>query len=82
MYILSCIFAVLCSAILPITLTVILCAHYKGIWKPILFGALTFTVFQVLITCLGADTKNFTHLININHVGIIFEHEAVGVLTG
>ena len=49
MYILSCIFAVLCSAILPITLTVILCASYKGIWKPILFGALTFTVFQVLI---------------------------------
>ena len=49
MYILSCIFASLCSAILPIALTVILCARYKEIWKPILFGALTFTVFQVLI---------------------------------
>ena len=40
-----------------------------------------FTVFQELVTRLGADTKNFTHLINIHHVGIIFEHEAVGVLT-
>ncbi len=49
MYILSCIFAVICSAILPIALTVILCARCKGIWKPILFGAITFTVFQVII---------------------------------
>ena len=40
------------------------------------------TVFQELITRLGADTKDFTHLINIHDVGIIFEHEAIGVFTG
>jgi len=49
MNIFSSIFAVLCSVILPIVLTVIFCVRKKGIWKPILFGALTFSFFQVLI---------------------------------
>lgn len=45
----SCIFTVTCSVILPITLAVILCVRKKGIWKPLLFGTLTFSFFQVLI---------------------------------
>ncbi|MEA4893885.1 MAG: YhfC family glutamic-type intramembrane protease [Oscillospiraceae bacterium] len=48
MEILSSIFAIVCSFILPVVLAVIFCVRRKGIWKPILFGALTFIVFQVL----------------------------------
>lgn len=45
----SCIFKIVCSVLLPIVLTVILCVRKKGIWKPILLGALTFTVFQAIL---------------------------------
>ncbi len=48
MNILSCVFTIICSVILPITLTVIFCVRKKEMWKPILFGTLTFIVFQVL----------------------------------
>jgi len=44
----SGIFTALCAAVLPIALAVVLCVRKKGIWKPILFGALTFCFFQVL----------------------------------
>ena len=44
----SSIFTALCAAVLPIALAVMLCVRKKGIWKPILFGALTFCFFQVL----------------------------------
>ena len=49
MDILSCIFVIICSIILPIVITVIFCVRKKETWKPILFGALTFTVFQVFM---------------------------------
>ncbi|PKM71925.1 MAG: hypothetical protein CVU91_11410 [Firmicutes bacterium HGW-Firmicutes-16] len=49
MQVFSSIFTIICSFLLPIALTVIFCVRRKGIWKPILFGALTFVVFQVLI---------------------------------
>lgn len=49
MNILGSVFAIICSVALPITLVVIFCVRKKGIWKPILFGALTFPFFQVLI---------------------------------
>lgn len=46
MYDFSWIFALACSLVLPIALAVELCVRRKGSWKPLLFGALTFTVFQ------------------------------------
>ncbi len=49
MDIFSCIFLIICSIILPITITVIFCVRKKEAWKPILFGALTFTFFQVIL---------------------------------
>ena len=49
MDILSCIFVIICSIILPIVITVIFCVRKKETWKPILFGALTFTAFQVIL---------------------------------
>ena len=45
----SCIFVIVCSIVLPIVVTVIFCVRKKETWKPILFGALTFTVFQVIL---------------------------------
>ncbi|MBP8640231.1 MAG: YhfC family intramembrane metalloprotease [Oscillospiraceae bacterium] len=45
----SCIFVIICSIVLPIVVTVIFCVRKKETWKPILFGALTFTVFQVFL---------------------------------
>ncbi len=48
MEVFSSIFTIICSVILPITLAVVFCVRRKGIWKPILFGTLTFVVFQVL----------------------------------
>lgn len=49
MYILGSVFTIICAVVLPITLAVIFCVRKKEIWKPILFGALTFSFFQVLI---------------------------------
>ena len=49
MDIFSCIFTIICSIVLPIVVTVVFCIRKKETWKPILFGALTFTVFQVFI---------------------------------
>lgn len=46
MYIFSWIFALFCALILPVGLAVELCVRRKQGWKPLLFGALTFTVFQ------------------------------------
>ena len=45
----SCVFVIICSIVLPIVVTVIFCIRKKEMWKPILFGALTFTVFQVFM---------------------------------
>ena len=42
------IFSIICSVLLPLALAVILCVRNKTLWKPLLFGALTFSVFQVL----------------------------------
>ena len=49
MYILSCIFTIVCAIILPITLTVVFCVRRQESEKPILFGALTYALFRVLI---------------------------------
>ncbi len=46
MYLFSWIFALFCALILPVGLAVELCVRRKQSWKPLLFGALTFTVFQ------------------------------------
>lgn len=46
MYLFSWCFALFCSLILPLTLAVELCVRKKGTWRPLLCGALTFTVFQ------------------------------------
>jgi len=46
--ILAGIFLACCALILPLTITVVLCVRHKGIWKPILLGALTFSFFQML----------------------------------
>lgn len=48
MYIFSCIFTIITAIVLPITLAVIFCVKKPESWKPLLFGALTFIVFQVL----------------------------------
>ena len=42
-------FTFVCSAVLPIGIAIFLCLQKKGYWKPILFGAITFFVFQILI---------------------------------
>lgn len=42
-------FTFVCSALLPVTIVLILCLQKKGYWKPVLFGAITFFVFQILI---------------------------------
>jgi uncharacterized membrane protein YhfC len=49
MYIISCIFTVICAIVLPITLAVIFSVRKPESWKPILFGALTYVFFRVLI---------------------------------
>lgn len=56
MYTFAWIFALCCALVLPIVLAVELCIRRKGSWKPLLFGALTFTVFQgfVRIPALSA----------------------------
>ncbi len=48
--------AVLCALVLPVILSILLCVRHKPLWKPVLFGALTFTVFQMFlrIPLLGA----------------------------
>lgn len=46
MYLFSWIFALFCALILPVGLAAEFCARRKESWKPLLFGALTFTVFQ------------------------------------
>lgn len=47
--ILAGIFLACCALILPLTVTVVLCVRHRGIWQSILFGALTFSFFQILI---------------------------------
>ena len=49
MYTFVWIFALVCAFVLPVALAVELCVRKKGSWKPLLFGALTFTVFQVFL---------------------------------
>ncbi len=49
MYIFSCIFTIICAIVLPIALAVIFCVRKPETWKPILFGALTYVGFRVLI---------------------------------
>ena len=46
MYTFVWIFALVCAFVLPLALAVELCVRKKDSWKPLLFGALTFTVFQ------------------------------------
>lgn len=46
MYLFSWIFALFCALILPVGLAAEFCVRRKKSWKPLLFGALTFTVFQ------------------------------------
>ena len=60
MYTFAWIFALVCSLVLPIALAAELCVRRKGSWKPLLFGALTFTVFQgflriPLLSLLGTE---------------------------
>ena len=49
MEIISSIFVVFCALILPISATVYLSSRKKGLSIPILIGAITFFVFQILI---------------------------------
>ncbi len=49
MNIASSLFTILCALVLPIGTAVLLCVRRPGVWKPLIFGALTFFVFQVLI---------------------------------
>lgn len=42
-------FTALCALVLPVALAVVLCIRHKPLWRPILFGALTFTVFQMFL---------------------------------
>lgn len=49
MYILSCIFMIVCAIVLPITLAVTFCVRREANWRPLLLGTLTFVVFQVFI---------------------------------
>ncbi len=49
MYILSLVFSVTCTLVLPIALSVYLAKQKKGYLKPVLIGALTFFVFQIVI---------------------------------
>lgn len=46
MYLFSWIFALFCALILPLGLAAEFCVRRKKSWKPLLFGALTFTAFQ------------------------------------
>lgn len=49
MNIMSSLFTIVCALVLPIGAAVYLCIRRNGVWKPLIFGALTFFVFQVLI---------------------------------
>lgn len=49
MYTFSWIFALFCALILPVCLAVEFCVRRKQSWKPLMLGALTFTVFQGFI---------------------------------
>lgn len=42
------VFTVLCSLVLPITLTVYICLRKQGYWRALLAGALCFTFFQMV----------------------------------
>ena len=48
MVIVSGLFAVFCTLVLPIGAAVFLMKYRKGLWKPILVGTATFLVFQIL----------------------------------
>ncbi|MEA5151622.1 MAG: YhfC family glutamic-type intramembrane protease [Oscillospiraceae bacterium] len=49
MYFISCLFAVLCSIVLPAGAAALLCLRERRLVKPLLLGAGTFLVFQVLL---------------------------------
>lgn len=40
-------FAVACSIVVPILIAIYLGLHYEGKWKPLIFGALTYILFQM-----------------------------------
>lgn len=49
MKVISGLFTVFCALLLPLGAAVYLCSRKKGFWKPVLTGAITFFVFQILI---------------------------------
>ena len=49
MYVVSFIFMIVCAVVLPVALAVIFCVRGEENWKPLLFGALTYIFFQVLL---------------------------------
>lgn len=60
MYTFAWIFAFCCALVLPIVLAVELCVRRKENWKPLLFGALTFTVFQGFVRLPALSTLSRT----------------------
>jgi len=37
------------------------------------------TILQKLVSCFCAYTQQFTHLLNVHHVGVFPEHEFIGI---
>jgi len=69
MNIISSLFTILSSLVLPIGAAVFLCVRRNGIWKPLIFGGLTFVVFQVLIRIpiIHSVLPNAGWFITMNH---------------
>ena len=40
---------------------------------------LHFTLVQQLVPGLGADFQCITHLLNVHHIGVLAQHDAVGI---
>lgn len=49
MLIFSQFFAICCSILIPLALVIYLGLHYEGKWKLLLFGALTYILFQIAL---------------------------------
>ncbi len=38
-----------------------------------------FTLMQQLVACLGADFPCIAHLLNVHHIGVLAQHDTVGI---
>jgi len=43
------------------------------------FHCRDFTLMQQLVACLGADFQCIAHLLNVHHIGVLAQHDTVGI---